>query len=148
MSVNGTFIDSLEQFIGDEPRTMLMLQHRLQKLGRPFLMRSDLQEAFAEISEDPNSADQGGELPWFSEGQLPPEMEDMANSLEVDEISPPFRTQFGWHLMQLLDRRTREIDEETLRNQAADALRQGKVEQEIERWSQQLRDESFVEIRP
>lgn len=109
---------------------------------------ASFEELANQISEDPNSADKGGELPWFSEGQLPAEMEDMATTLTEGEISPPFRTQFGWHLMQLLDRRTREIDEENLRNQAANALRQGKVEQEIENWSRQLRDESFVEIRP
>lgn len=123
-------------------------EQRLRAVRQQVIEGASFEALAAEISEDPNSADKGGELPWFSEGQLPAEMEDMANTLEKDEISPPFRTQFGWHLMQLLDRRTREIDEETLRNQAADALRQGKVEQEIERWSQQLRDESFVELRP
>ena len=99
------------------------------------------------MSEDPNSAKKGGELPWFTEGQLPPDMEEMADSLALDEFSEPFRTQFGWHLMQVTDRRTREVDEEALREQASNALRQGKVEQEIERWTRQLRDESFVEIR-
>ncbi len=123
-------------------------EQRLREVRQQVIEGASFEALAAEISEDPNSADKGGELPWFSEGQLPAEMEDMANTLEKDEISPPFRTQFGWHLMQLLDRRTREIDEETLRNQAADALRQGKVEQEIERWSRQLRDESFVELRP
>ena len=65
----------------------------------------------------------------------------------IDEISRPFRTQFGWHILQVLERRVRDIDASTLREQAGNALRQGKVEQEIERWSRQLRDESFVEIR-
>ncbi|MGQ7843894.1 peptidylprolyl isomerase [Granulosicoccus sp. 3-233] len=123
-------------------------EQRLRQVRQQLIEGASFEALAAEISEDPNSADKGGELPWFSEGQLPAEMEDMANTLDQGEISPPFRTQFGWHLMQLLDRRTREIDETTLRNQAADALRQGKVEQEIERWSRQLRDESFVEIRP
>ncbi len=122
-------------------------EQRLRQVRQQLIDGASFEALAAEISEDPNSADKGGELPWFSEGQLPAEMEDMASSLDKGDISPPFRTQFGWHLMQLLDRRTREIDEETLRDQAAEALRQGKVEQEIERWSRQLRDESFVEIR-
>lgn len=129
---------------GDAPD----VEQRLRTARQQVLDGASFEELAKEISEDPNSADNGGELPWFSEGQLPPEMEDMASSLDKGDISPPFRTQFGWHLMQLMDRRTREIDEDALRDQAANALRQGKVEQEIERWSQQLRDESFVESRP
>ena len=78
---------------------------------------------------------------------MPPAMEQVAQSLAIGAMSQPFRTQFGWHLMQILDRRVRDIDEQTLRDQAANALRLRKVEQETERWSRQLRDESFVEIR-
>ena len=123
------------------------VEARLQAARNELLSGASWDELAARISEDPNSSGNGGELPWFSPGQMPPAMEEMADTLAVNEISQPFRTQFGWHLLQVLDRRTRDIDEETLRERAAAALRQGKVEQEIERWSQQLRDESFVEIR-
>ena len=109
--------------------------------GTPF---ADLAES---LSEDPNSSDVGGELPWFTQGQMPPAMEQVADTLEIDEISQPFRTQFGWHLMQVLDKRVRDVDEQALREQAAAALRQRKVEQETVRWSRELRDESYVEIR-
>lgn len=101
----------------------------------------------AQLSQDPNSADNGGELPWFSQGQMPVEMEEVANSLSIEQISQPFRTQFGWHLLQVLDRRERDVDQQALREQAQSALRLRKVEQETERWSRQLRDDSFVEIR-
>ncbi len=101
----------------------------------------------AQISEDPNSANNGGELPWFSKGQMPPQLEQMANTMSVKQLSQPFQTQFGWHLMQLIDRRTRSVDDEALRDQASTSLRQSKVEQETLRWLRQMRDESFVEIR-
>lgn len=101
----------------------------------------------AQLSEDPNSADNGGELPWFSSGQMPAEIEDVARALKVDQLSQPFRTQFGWHLMELLDQRTRSIGDDALREQANNSLRQNKIEQETQRWLRQLRDESFVEIR-
>jgi len=78
---------------------------------------------------------------------MPKEIEDMANNLRIKQISQPFRTQFGWHLMQLVDRRTRAVDDSALREQASGALRQSKIEQETQRWLRQLRDESFVEIR-
>lgn len=107
-------------------------------------------ESFATLaerfSEDPNSASLGGELPWFGRGQMPAELEQMADALRPGELSAPFRTQFGWHLLEVLDRREREVDEDALRRQAENTLRQRKLEQETERWVRQLRDESFVEF--
>ncbi|MFK8083881.1 MAG: peptidylprolyl isomerase [Granulosicoccus sp.] len=128
---------------GDDPAIEQTLAEARQQIvsGTPF------GELAATLSQDPNSADNDGELPWFTEGQMPPAMEQTAASLTINDISRPFRTQFGWHLLQLLDRRVTRIDEQALREQAGDALRQRKVEQETERWSRQLRDESYVEIR-
>ncbi len=100
-----------------------------------------------ELSEDPNSADNGGELPWFTADQMPPRMEQTASSLAPNTISEPFRTQFGWHLLEVLDRRERTIDEQVLRDEANNALRQRKLEQETQTWARQLRDESFVDVR-
>ncbi len=100
-----------------------------------------------ELSQDPNSADNGGELPWFTEDQMPPLLEQTAKTLEPNTISQPFRTQFGWHLLEVIDTRDRTINEQALRDEANNALRQRKLEQEIQTWSRQLRDESFVEVR-
>lgn len=100
-----------------------------------------------EFSEDPNSASRGGELPWFSAGQMPAEIEQMAASLPKGVVSEPFRTQFGWHVMEVLDRRTIALSEDKLRQRAEQAIRQKKSEQETQRWIRQLRDESFIEMR-
>jgi len=99
----------------------------------------------AQYSEDPNSAPSGGELPWFVPGQMPAELEQVADSLQPGQISEPFRTQFGWHLLEVTDRRTREMTDDALKQRAELALRQRKIEQETERWIRQLRDESFIE---
>lgn len=123
------------------------LEQRLQTIRDQLVSGEAFSTLAAEHSEDPNSADNGGELPWFSREQMPAALVQVADALSIDEISRPFRTQFGWHILQVLERRVRDIDASTLREQAGNALRQGKVEQEIERWSRQLRDESFVEIR-
>lgn len=128
---------------GDTPAT----EQRLADIRRQLRAGGSFKELAAQYSEDPNSANNSGELPWFSQGQMPQPLEQAAAALAINELSPPFRTQFGWHLLQVLDRRTRQIDEEALRQQASAALRQSKVEQETERWARQLRDESFVEIR-
>jgi len=100
-----------------------------------------------EFSEDPNSASQGGELPWFFQGQMPEEIETAANGLEAGKISEPFRTQFGWHILEVVDRRQRDSTDDTARKQAEQSLRTRKIEQETERWIRRLRDESFIEIR-
>lgn len=101
----------------------------------------------AEFSEDPNSASNGGELPWFTSGQMPQEMEAVAASLDKGQLSQPFRTQYGWHLLQVLDRRQRETSDTVVRQQAEQTLRQRRMEQETERWIRQLRDETFIEVR-
>jgi len=100
-----------------------------------------------EFSEDPNSASKGGELPWFFAGQMPEEIELAANDLEKGTISQPFQTSFGWHILEVLDRRERDSTDDTARKQAEQSLRTRKIEQETERWIRRLRDESFIEIR-
>jgi len=108
-------------------------------------------ESFAtlaeEFSDDPNSAPEGGELPWFTSGELPPEMERVADTLAAGQMSEPFRTQFGWHLMEILERHTTEVGDEALRQRAANVLSQQRIEQATERWVRRLRDESFVDVR-
>lgn len=100
-----------------------------------------------EFSEDPNSASKGGELPWFFPGQMPDEIESVARALEPGKLSEPFRTQFGWHILEVLDRRQRDSTDDAALKQAEQSLRARKIEQETERWIRRLRDESFIEIR-
>ena len=108
-------------------------------------------EDFAELarahSDDPGSAIQGGLLGWVSAGQMVERFEMVLNSLPPGKLSQPVRTEFGWHLIEVLD--TREIDNtvEQLRRQAASQIRAKKADQEIEAWLQRMRDEAFVEIR-
>jgi len=113
--------------------------------------RIDRGEAFgdlaAEMSEDPNSSSNGGELPWYTQGQLPELLEQTAAQSNVGVVSAPFQTQFGWHIVEVLERRERTLTSASARAEAETALRQRKVEQEAERWSRQLRDEAFVELR-
>jgi len=123
------------------------IRQRLVSARQRIEAGESFEQVAAQLSEDPNSANNGGELPWFSTGQMPKELEDVANTLRIKQLSQPFRTQFGWHLMELLDQRVRTVGDEALREQASNSLRQNKVEQETQRWLRQLRDESFVEIR-
>ena len=101
----------------------------------------------AVTSNDPGSAPQGGDLGWTGPGTFVPEFERQLNALQENEISPPFRTQFGWHIVQLLGRRMHDITQDMLRQQVFVQLRESKAEEETELWLRRLRDEAFVEYR-
>lgn len=125
---------------GTQPPALVDARQRIQN-GEAF---GDLAQ---EVSEDPNSANLGGELPWFSRGQLPPALEQAADGMEIGVVSQPFQTQYGWHVVEVLERRERTRTSSSARAEADAALRQRKVEQEAGRWIRQLRDESFVDLR-
>jgi peptidyl-prolyl cis-trans isomerase SurA len=99
------------------------------------------------VSEDPGSASNGGDLGWAGPGTFVPEFERQLAQLQPDEISEPFRTQFGWHIIQLLGRRQYDNTEEIIHQQAFQALRESKADEEVEMWLRRLRDEAYVEYK-
>lgn len=102
--------------------------------------------AFAtSLSEDSGSSVNGGDLGWNGPGTFVPEFDAMLASLKENEISEPFRTAFGWHILQLLGRRSFDTTEETMRQRAFQQLRESKADEETELWLRRLRDEAFVE---
>lgn len=98
-------------------------------------------------SEDPGSATEGGDLGWTNPGTFVPEFEQVLESLKDGEISEPFRTQFGWHIAQVLGRRDFDNTDEMRRQRAFMQIRESKAEEETELWLRRLRDEAFVEYR-
>jgi peptidyl-prolyl cis-trans isomerase SurA len=96
-------------------------------------------------SQDPSSASEGGDLGWITPGQMVPEFEKAMDELEPGEISQPVQSRFGWHLIQVLDRRERDDTKEYRRNQVREAIRQRKADEELEIWLRRLRDESYIE---
>jgi peptidyl-prolyl cis-trans isomerase SurA len=107
-------------------------------------------ESFADIamleSEDPGSAARGGDLGWNPPGTFVPEFEAQLDQLGPGEISEPFATPFGWHIILMEDRQERDTTDEVRRMQAVQAIRAGKQEQETELWLRRLRDEAWVEF--
>ena len=99
-----------------------------------------------ENSED-GSAPEGGDLGWVSPGGFVPEFEDAMNGLPINGISAPTPSRFGVHLIQVLERRTTEIEAKTLREQARNALREQKYETAYLDWVKELRSRAFVEVR-
>jgi peptidyl-prolyl cis-trans isomerase SurA len=98
-------------------------------------------------SDDTGSAIKGGDLGWVVPGLLVPPFEKAMTQLAINAISAPVQTQFGWHLIQVLDRRSKDNSDEYKRNQARDEIRKRKIEEETELWLRRLRDEAYVDIR-
>ena len=98
-------------------------------------------------SDDTGSALNGGDLGWVIPGLLVPPFEKAMSELAINELSEPVQTQFGWHLIQVLGRRSKDNKEQQKRNQARDDIRKRKIEEETELWLRRLRDEAYVDIR-
>jgi peptidyl-prolyl cis-trans isomerase SurA len=98
-------------------------------------------------SQDASSAVNGGDLGWTQPDSFVPEFAATAESLKPDEISQPFRTQYGWHIVQTLGHRDFDNTADAARERAFEALRDSRVEEATELWLQQIRDESYVELR-
>ena len=98
-------------------------------------------------SDDTGSAPKGGELGWIDPGNTIPVFERMMDSLEPGGLSEPFRTQFGWHIVQVLERRERDGTETSRRAEALRRLRARKIEENMQAWVRRVRGEAYVEYR-
>jgi len=126
----------------DETVRQKLLQFRERILkGEPF-------EAIASVnSADGGSAANGGDLGWQGPGTFTPVFEQQLDLLAENEISQPFKTQFGWHIVQLLGRRTYDATDDVIRNRCLAQLRESRADEETEVWMRRLRDEAFVDYR-
>ena len=133
---------STNEVLDDEAVYQKLIELRQQ------ILDGDSFEAVAKvISEDPGSAVDGGDLGWAGPDVFVPEFQAICDELEIDEISKPFQTSYGWHIIQLLDRRMHDTTEEKQRQRAIMAIRNSKMSEETELWMRRLRDEAFVEYR-
>jgi peptidyl-prolyl cis-trans isomerase SurA len=98
-------------------------------------------------SEDPGSSINGGDLGWASPDVYDPAFRDEIRTLAVNQLSEPFKTKFGWHILELQGKREHDNSEQARRNQVRNFLHQRKLEEERELWQRQLRDESYIENR-
>ena len=128
-------------------RNKLETKKFLQQIKNQVLAGEDFEQLAKAHSEDKSSALDGGNLGWSTPGMFVPEFEATMNNIAIGEISEPFESQFGWHILQVTDRRQQDFSEEILRNRAQNLIRQRKYDEELQVWLQEIKDEAFIEIK-
>ena len=124
----------------DARRRLLDLRERIVTGGADFA-------ELARVNSDDGTAARGGELDWVYPGDTVPEFERAYEELKIGEVSQPVRTPFGYHLIQVLERRSSDVSPERRRLQARQALRERKADEAYQEWLRQLRDSTYVELR-
>jgi len=122
-------------------------RQRLAKLRERIINGDDFDTLARSTSDDKASAIKGGDLGWSTPGNLVPEFEAQMDNLPIDGVSQPFKTQFGWHIVQVLGRRDYDATDETRRDLARKAVRDEKSEEALENYLRRLRDEAYIELR-
>src|ERR1700678_204324 len=123
------------------------VRQKLLKLRDRITKGEDFAGIASATSEDPGSAPDGGDLGWSGPGTFVPEFDKAIADLKDNEISQPFKTRDGWHIVQMLGTRTYDSTDDVRRQRAFAAIRESKADEETELWLRRLRDDAFVEIK-
>ena len=127
-------------------KTDLQAKQELEVIRQRILDGEDFDALAKEFSNDPGSARNGGKLDWTDGENLDPQFVQEMHATDVDEVSPVFASQFGWHILEVLERRTADLTEETLNNLAIRALHNRQFEEALQDWLHEIREEAFVKI--
>jgi peptidyl-prolyl cis-trans isomerase SurA len=120
---------------------------KLNKLRASILAGADFAKLAKENSEDIGSMLNGGDLGWSSPGMFVPEFERTIENAPVGPISEPFKSQFGWHILQVTERRQEDMTKEVLQRKAANILTSRRFEDELQLWLMELKEDAFIDIK-
>jgi peptidyl-prolyl cis-trans isomerase SurA len=123
------------------------VRNRLEQLRERIVGGEDFAALARSHSKDKVSASKGGDLGWVGPGDLVPQFEETMARLDVNDVSAPVETRFGWHIIQVLERRDHDSTDEFKRNKARELIRKRKTDEELALWLRRLRDEAYVEYR-
>ncbi len=122
-------------------------QAKLRELKARIEQGEDFAKLARENSEDTGSMLSGGDLGWAMPGMFVPIFEETMAHSDIGEVSEPFKSQFGWHILQVQERRKQDMSEQMKRNQAANLIRSRRFDEEFQLWLTQIREEAYVEIK-
>jgi peptidyl-prolyl cis-trans isomerase SurA len=109
--------------------------------------REDFEVLAEEHSNDPGSSSQGGDLGWAQAGQMVPEFEQVMNKTPIDQLSLPFESRFGWHILEVLDRKSENVSNLAQENQARNIIGKRKFNEEMDTWMREIRANAYVEFK-
>ncbi|MDV2860234.1 peptidylprolyl isomerase [Psychrobacter sp. CAM01] len=130
----------------DELQTDALAEQKINDLYEQLRGGADFASLASTYSDDPGSAGRGGDLDWVSEGDMIGPFEAMMKNTTVGDYSTPFKTQFGWHILQVEGKRQHDVSDEYLRNMARQALYQRLAPQAKEDWLQELRAGAYIQV--
>lgn len=122
-------------------------RRRIDRLRQRIVIDGQAFEEIARFNSEDASAARGGELGWVLPGDTVPEFEGAMKALKPNELSEPVRSPFGWHLIQVMERRTGDVGADRRRLEARRVLRERRSDEAYEEWVRQLRDRAYVELR-
>ena len=128
--------------IRDEQQT----EDEIREFRQQIIDGEDFATLARQNSDDDTSVVAGGDMDWINEGQMPPDMEAVIDALELEELSEPFRSSTGWHIVEVIERRVTDFSTIYSRNQAENSLRNRKFDLELQNWLIEIREEAFVEF--
>src|ERR1700728_5383636 len=123
------------------------VRQKLAKLRDRIMKGEDFGGIASTSSADPGSAPDGGDLGWTGPGTFVPEFDKAIADLKPNEISEPFKTRYGWHIVQMLGTRTYDSTDDVRRQKAFAAIRESKADEETELWLRRLKDDAFIETK-
>ena len=130
-----------------EIRTENQAEFLIKDIHRRLLEGEDFKQLARQYSEDPGSKMDGGNLGWANPGDYDPTFEKTLNATKIGEISNPVKSSFGWHVIEVLDRRNEDVSQEEQKNRAYQIIYERKFEQELESTLIELRAEAYVDIK-
>ncbi|WP_372739759.1 peptidylprolyl isomerase [Neptunomonas sp.] len=130
-----------------EIRSPAQTQRLIERLHTRLQEGESFAELAKELSDDPASGSEGGDLSWTSPGQMVPEFEQEMERTPIGELSAPFESRFGWHILQVQDRRTQDMGDQVMESQARSTISKRKFSEELVNWLREMRSAAYVEIK-
>ena len=119
----------------------------INELHQRLIDGGDFYDLARTFSDDDNSAPSGGDLGWLNANQLPAILQTPLDLLAIEQLSEPIQSKNGWHLIQVVERRTQDVGQANLRFKAKQAINQSKFPNELENWLREIRNQAYIEIR-
>lgn len=128
-------------------RTEAQAEALINALYQRILNGEDFADVARQNTDDPSSMVNGGNLDWINTGMLPDDFMEVVNNTPVGTLTAPFHVSTGWHIVEVLDRRTQDVTEENKRFQAEQLLRRRKFETELQNWMTEIRATNYIDIK-